>query len=781
MDQLTLHQPDEESPVGQWYVRVAVERGIDDLREDEQGLVYRATEPGIEVGERVLVPLRGARKPVGGLVMASGGAELLGEVDARAVKTIAQRVGAKLPEALVALARWMSAYYVCPLGMVGATMTPAAVKRGVGARTREMLRLAPDAHARVASGLHLTPAMRKAWEGIAAAGASITPEEPRMLASRLGLSSVGALRRLETAGVLERCEVEVVRSRSALEHFEEPAKVEGVPTLTDEQAAAVEGIASTVGTFGVHLVRGVTGSGKTEVYLRVIAGVLARGASALVLVPEIALTPQTCGRFEARFSREGVAVLHSGLSGAERHRQWARIARGEARVVVGARSAVFAPLAQLGAIVVDEEHDHSYKQDQLPRYNARDVAIKRGQIEGATVVLGSATPSLESWANATGHAARYRLWELKQRIGVARLPRVRIVDLTALPRVGHGSMGQVMLTISPVLREALGRTLRNGHQAILLLNRRGYASYVSCPSMSCGWRLTCESCDASMVLHRGSGLPRGQLVRCHHCLAEQNVPPLCPLCQKKTISLGTGTQRVEEELAREFGLVPGEDLLRVDADTMGSARAYFEALGRFARGEARVLAGTQMIAKGLDFPGVALVGVINADTALHLPDFRSSERTFQLVSQVAGRAGRGEVPGEVIVQTMTPEHPAIVHASRHDYVAFAREELAMRRASRLPPAMRMARIVVRDRDHDRAMAAARALADRLRERAAPTMRVLGPLVCPIARIADHARVGIEVFAPTPQELQGLLKTLRIEHRLVSDARTAIDVDPLMLM
>mgnify|MGYP001189967271 CR=1 FL=1 len=778
MTQLSFNEPADQA-ASRWYARVAVERGIDDLREDDQGLVYATGEVRLEVGERVLVPLRGAKKPVGGLVIASGGAEVLGAVPAGRVKAIAGRTGAKLTPAMVELAQWMSAYYVCPLGMVGATMMPAAVKHGVGARQREMVRVASGA-AELAAGIRLTPTMRKAWEGIERGEVEL-PEEPRILAARLGLASVGALNRLVDAGVLERVQVEVVRSRAEAPLERGEGSNSGVPTLTEEQRSAAEGISEALGGFGVHLIRGVTGSGKTEVYLRVLARALERGRSGLVLVPEIALTPQTSKRFLDRFEAAGVAVLHSGLSSAERHRQWARAARGEARVVVGARSAVFAPMRDLGVIVVDEEHDHSYKQDQLPRYNARDVAIKRGQIEGATVVLGSATPSLESWANATGGRGKFRLWELTKRIGTARMPRVTIVDLGKLPRVGHGSAGQVMLAVSPVLREALTRTLRNGHQAILLLNRRGYASYVCCPSSTCGWRLQCESCDASMVLHRGSGLPKGQLVRCHHCLAEQIVPVVCPICKRKTISLGLGTQRVEEELAREFGLIPGESLLRVDADTMSTARDYFEALGRFSRGEVRVLMGTQMIAKGLDFPNVALVGVINADTALHLPDFRSTERTFQLVSQVAGRAGRGNVPGEVVVQTLAPQHPAIVLASRHDYLGFARQELAVRKAGGLPPASRMARIVVRDKDADKAMRAAEELVEVLRARKGRGMRVLGPLVCPLSRVADFYRVAVEVIASTPKEIQGLLAGLRSEKKLVSDARTAIDVDPMVLM
>src|SRR5690606_15185405 len=332
-----------------------------------------------------------------------------------------------------------------------------------------------------------------------------------------------------------------------------------------------------LGSFSAHLIRGVTGSGKTEVYLRVIEQVLAAGDSALVLVPEIALTPQTAARFLRRFEREGVAVLHSGLSASERNRQWAAAASGEARVVIGARSAVFAPLPRLGIIIVDEEHASDYKQDQAPRYHARDVAVKRAHIEQCPVILGSATPALESWANATptkgGHKPRYRLWELTERVGGGRLPKVEIVDLAAERRLRARMGDRRLRLLGPTLERALIETLEDHGQVILLLNRRGWASYLCCPRAACGWTAQCESCDAGLVWHKAGVIPTEGVVRCHHCLAEQKPPKLCPLCGSKVTALGMGSQRLEEEIGQISGLGP-EQMLRVDSDSMRNASDY---------------------------------------------------------------------------------------------------------------------------------------------------------------------------------------------------------------
>lgn len=816
------------------YLRVAVERGMD-KGGTEAALTYRSAAP-VEVGRRVEVPLGRGNAAAAGVVVEAGGAELCDGFSPDKVKSILREIGVGLPPRLVELAKWISGYYVCPVGMVLAAMMPAAVKRRTGHVVRELIDRVDTSVEAPLVEVKMTKAMRAAWEGVAALGREALPLDVHVLAARIGAANIGALNRLVNAGLLRRVEREEVRS---LGGAPDPILIEQSAAsgtfaaerlrLSADQHAAVEGIGAALGGFGVHVLYGVTGSGKTEVYLRLIDRVLERGQTALVLVPEISLTPQTAGRFQARFGGlagaggAGVAVLHSGLSASQRHAQWAAAAGGKARVVVGARSAVFAPLERLGVIVVDEEHASDYKQDQLPRYHGRDVAIKRAQIEGCPVVLGSATPSLETWANASAEPAaakqqssnaanegergertgasrgRFVLWRLRERVGGGAMPRVEIVDLreewklrahAAIRSEARESAAPREHMLGPTLERALGETLRDGGQAILLLNRRGYSCYISCADARCGWVLSCSECDARMVEHR---LRRGadggfSFVRCHHCLAQQRVPERCPVCEGRVQLLGMGTQRVEEELQTKFGrLVAAAGgaegwLARVDGDTMKTGREFHEVLERFARSDVRVLIGTQMIAKGLDFPNVRLVGVINADTALSLPDFRAAERTFQLVSQVAGRAGRGRHAGTVIVQTLEPDAPAIVHASKHDFESFAREEMDFRAGAGLPPATRMARIVCRDEDLAKANAAAEAIAAALREEGETRgVGIMGPMPCPVSRIAGFHRVSIEVVGPRRGSVQETLMRVRARGLLKSDARTAVDVDPIALM
>ena len=771
--------PDGALRPGECFVRIAVERGVD----RGAGLTYRGS--GVAIGDRVEVPLGRGDQRASGYVLEVGGRELLEGFDPRRVKPIARRTGSALPPELIELARWMSRYYVCPIGMVLSSMLPAAVKAQTGART---VALVDRARVEGFAPESATPSVRAAYEGLRRLGPEVFPIDPKELARRVGASNVGPVNRLVDAGVLTRVEREIVRAPDLFDFAGGAADDTRAAPLTPEQQSAVEGIGATLGSFAVHLLYGVTGSGKTEVYLRLIERVLGSGRTALVLVPEIALTPQTAARFLARFRDRGVAVLHSGLSAASRHKQWAAAAAGRARVVVGARSAVFAPLPDLGLIVVDEEHDTSYKQDQLPRYHARDVAVVRARIEAIPCVLGSATPSLESWANAqAGEApAKYHLWTLRERVAGGRLPRVDIVDLARERRQRRAEGGVARIeALGPTLERAIERTIGAGGQVMLLLNRRGYASYLACPSARCGWVMGCEQCDASMVVHRLDAARRRGYLRCHHCQAEQAVPAACPVCAKKLIELGVGTQRLEDELETLFGttlgLINGETMLRLDSDTMSSARDYFEALSRFGRGEIKLLLGTQMIAKGLDYPNVRLVGIVNADTAIHMPDFRAQERTFQLVSQVAGRAGRREHPGLVIVQTLYPDAPAIRLAGLHDYVGFAAEELRMRAAQRLPPAWRMVRIVARDPDPDKAAATARTLADHLADAATGRMIIDGPAPCPLARVSNQYRWEVGLSAPTPGELQQAMARLRGAGLLKSDAATAVDVDPVSLL
>jgi primosomal protein N' (replication factor Y) len=557
---------------------------------------------------------------------------------------------------------------------------------------------------------------------------------------------------------------------------------------------------------------GVTGSGKTEVYLRCIREAVARGKRAIVLVPEIALTPQTVRRFTARF--KSVAILHSGLTATERHRYWQMISIGRAEVVVGARSAVFAPVPDLGVIVVDEEHEASYKQDQAPRYHGRDVAIKRGQLENVPVILGSATPSLETYARVQGSEARVQsaavrpeaggaapspsslnpesrtltptshLLTLPRRVRGLSMPHVELIDMKVENRFRRG-----VHLLSQRLEHLLRTTLETGHQAILLLNRRGYSNFVYCSS--CTNVIQCRYCDATMTYHRtagakaqggshAEGLHTGQL-HCHYCLAVNPLPEKCPECAKKLSLFGLGTQRVEEEIKAKF---PELRYARVDSDSMRNSKDYEALLGRFAKGEVQVMLGTQMIAKGLDYPNVTLVGVISGDTALALPDFRAAERTFQLITQVAGRAGRGDAAGRVVLQTFLPDDPTIQAAIRQDYVGFAKTELVSRREVGLPPFARMVRVILRDEDQDRLHKKSEELAAQLAEATSKERGLIqtkGPMPCAISRIAGNYRNQIVMVAATPAPLQRVLAAVRDKGHLAKGEKVAVDVDPVSLL
>ena len=470
--------------------------------------------------------------------------------------------------------------------------------------------------------------------------------------------------------------------------------------LNADQRSALAAILAplTAGRHETILVHGVTGSGKTEVYIQAIQEVLRYGRQAIVLVPEISLTPQTEGRFRSRFGN--VALLHSHLSDVERRRHWERIAGGEVSVIVGARSAIFAPTPQLGLIVLDEEHESSFKQEIAPRYNARDVAIERARAERIPLVLGSATPSLESWQRAaSGH---FRLVSMPRRVYDRPLPAVGTIDLRSEvhDRRHRGA-------ISRQLALAMDATLKADGQIILLLNRRGFSTHIQCAA--CGHTVECPHCAIALTHHL-----RDNVALCHYCDYHTPAPAACPKCNFEGIRYaGFGTQRLEAEVKARF---PGHACLRMDTDTMQKPGSHERALRSFREGDVRILLGTQMIAKGLDFPNVMLVGVINADTALHLPDFRAAERTFQLMTQVAGRTGRGERGGRVLVQTFSPEHPAIAAAVRHDYEAFARGELPIRESFDYPPFGSMIRIVVRGPGEIPASEFANTLAERLRGR-----------------------------------------------------------------
>jgi primosomal protein N' (replication factor Y) len=520
---------------------------------------------------------------------------------------------------------------------------------------------------------------------------------------------------------------------------------------------------------GVALLFGVTGSGKTLVYLEYLRQVVARGRGAIVLVPEIALTPQTVSRLRGVFG-DDVAVLHSGLSDGERHDAWQALREGRRHVAIGARSAVFAPVPALGAIVVDEEHDASYKQGEAPRYHARDVAIRRARLAGATAVLGSATPALESWAAA--RAGAYRLIELPERVGAGRLPPVDVVDLRAAPRQARSGA----VPWSEALDAAVQGALERGEQAMILLNRRGFSVFVQCPA--CGEVWTCPHCSVTLTFHRAPAS-----LRCHHCDHREPNPAVCPRCGAPTQSYrGAGTQQVEEFLANRY---PAARVARMDLDTTGDKWSHHRILERVGAGAVDMLVGTQMIAKGLDFPRVTVVGVVDADVALNLPDFRAAERTFDLLTQVAGRAGRGPLGGRVIVQTRAPGHHAIVHAARHDVRGFLEAELAERRDPAYPPHVVLANVVLSGAAEsavaDGAARVAAWLGALAAARPALTFTVLGPAPCPIERVRERWRWHLVVKAPAPGALTRLVRYLAARAPVPTGVRLIVDRDPVSLL
>ncbi|HHW43753.1 MAG TPA: primosomal protein N', partial [Desulfotomaculum sp.] len=512
----------------------------------------------------------------------------------------------------------------------------------------------------------------------------------------------------------------------------------------------------------LFLLHGVTGSGKTEVYLQCIAGALQQGLQAMMLLPEIALTPQMIDIFRGRFGRR-VAVLHSRLSQGERYDEYQRLRAGEARVALGARSAVFAPLEKPGLIILDEEHEPSYKQEETPRYHARGVALRLAGLAGAVVVLGSATPSLESYARATAAGASYRLVELPERIGGRPLPRVKTIDMRQEIRAGNKSL------FSRQLREAMTERLSRGEQIILFLNRRGFSTLVVC--RECGLVLKCPHCDISLTFHSSGRM------RCHYCHYSVLAPSLCPGCGGRYLAyLGAGTQKIEQEIRELF---PDAGVMRLDGDTTARRGAHREIIEGFRRGGAGILIGTQMVAKGLDLPGVTLVGVIAADLSLFMPDFRASERTFQLLTQVAGRSGRGDREGEVLVQTYSPHHYAVTCAVNHDYQGFYRQEMTLRRSLGYPPFTHLCRILVSGRKEEEVQEAAAAIAGLIQG-----VDMLGPAPAPLTRIKDRYRWHLVLKSHAPAALRAAVKPALDfinRHSRWRKLVVSVDMDPQSMM
>lgn len=729
-------------------------------------LTYRVPDgmPPPPPGARVRVPL--ATRVVTGCVLPAAALdEPGGDAETRELVECLDS-GPFLPEAVLALTAWVAEYYGCGAGdAVAAAMPPFAWTRrpatarraGSGFRTVRTVRLtaAGDRMARTGPPAVLGPRQRGALGLLAAAPAGLATAD--LAEYGIGPDTV---RRLVGRGLVAVERRQVERDPFAASDLKDAAAA-GPFELTAEQQEALRSLTAWAAEerFRVALLHGVTGSGKTAVYLQLAGHVRRKGRRVLVLVPEIALTPAVVRAFHA--ACEGrVAIQHSGLSSGERHDQWHRIRRGDVDVVVGTRSAVFAPLDNLGLIIVDEEHDASYKQEESPRYNGRDVAVLRGQQAGALVVLGTATPSMETYRNASN--GRYELVALRRRVFDRPLPAVHIVDMRD-EVAEHGPD----VVLSGPLRAGLAARLERGEQALVLLNRRGFAAAVLC--RQCGQTVACPNCSVALTLHQ-----RIDRVRCHYCGYAARRPSVCPHCAGPFLErVGVGTERIESEVAALF---PAAAVARLDRDTARRRGAAQAVLQRFGRREIDILVGTQMVAKGHDFPAVTLVGVISADVGLGLADFRAAERTFQLLTQVAGRAGRGDLPGEAIVQTFHPGHYSIEHACRQEYEPFFEAELRFRRSMHYPPLIAMVNVVVRAATFARAMDDAGGLAADMRG-ARGGYEVLGPAPAPLTRLKGEHRAQIFLKGTRRRALRSAVQAA-LDRRPALRRRVTVDVDPL---
>lgn len=713
------------------------------------GITLRAMLPGALWGaSRLMAELVDASAVPGGL--SRDVAEALGRAGGRAAAAqLARRVGRPVWDALQRLSR---------AGAARLETEPPKLGPDAGTeRVVTLTRLLPTLLERDAA-FGRARRQREAYEAIDALGGSATLQHLRR---QMGFSPA-VVRGLEERG-LARVE--------AREHLRDPfAEIAGVPpaTPTTAQREAIARVRA-LPAGGAAILHGVTGSGKTLVYLEAARPDIDAGRGAIVLVPEIALTPQTIARVRGVFG-DTVAVLHSGLSDAERADAWRALARGDKRVAVGARSAVFAPVRDLAIIIVDEEHDASYKNGEAPRYHARDVALRRAALEGGRVVVGSATPSLDVW----GARDKLPVVRLPERVSMQPLPPVTLLDLRREPRVAAAGA----VPWSEALDQAVADTLAAGDQVLLLLNRRGFAHFVQC--QACGFVWECPSCSVSLTVHRAP--PR---LRCHYCGHDEAIPERCGQCGGAAQrTRGVGTQALERWLAERY---VAARLARMDADTTSRKWSHGRLLDAVGRGDVDVLLGTQMIAKGLDFPNVTLVGVLDADTGLHLPDFRSAERTFQLVAQVAGRAGRGPKGGRVLVQTRTPEHPALMQAARHDYEGFAEAELVARQWPPYPPHVALANVVVSGVLELRVAEAAVEVADWLRgliaARAANVLELVGPAPAPLRRIKQRWRWHLVLRAMDRRQLGRLVRyaARRAPHAGRGPIRLVFDRDPVSLL
>jgi primosomal protein N' (replication factor Y) (superfamily II helicase) len=749
-----------KTAVGKKFARVALEGGL------KKRLVYAIPDhlqKELDKGHKVAVPLGKSNRKAWGYIIEFVDSP---NYDLSKIKEIISGPPNKLqiPDELMRLAHWVSDYYCTPIGTVLMTMLPAAVRRPQAthkfvncvrrnATLAEVRKACVELRTRAPKQAEVLEAMLKKH------GDVVVSELCKETSTNA--ATVGAL---EKKGLLK-----IEKKQQHRDFLKEDVFIKVDPKkLNTEQQQVFDRLCEVVDNskFHVDLLHGITGSGKTEIYLQLIAHARKKGKSAIVLVPEIALTPQTIEHFRSRFD-EKIAVLHSRLSAGERHDEWHRILSGEAAIVIGPRSAVFAPVKEeLGVIVVDEEHDGSYKQQEMmPLYNARDVAVVRAKFQNALVVLGSATPSMESYHNSLGN--KYTLSVLPGRVFARPLPEVKIIDMRR-----EQSENNKYVIISQPLLDAVETRIKTGEQAILFLNRRGYATFAICTS--CGEVIKCDHCSISMKYHRAEGL-----LKCHLCGDTKLLNPVCGKCGQPDVKYrGIGTQQIENLLNR---ILPDARVLRMDFDTTQKKHSHGNMLNEFRRGKANILLGTQMIAKGLDFPNVTLVGILNADVSLNLQDFRAAEHTFQIVTQVAGRAGRGEVPGEVFIQTYNPEHPAIIAASQQDYVKFFNQEYVFRSELAYPPLTHLVKILMQGEKEEDVRKSADLAAGQLRHNLPSTVELLGPVEAPVSRIKGRHRY--QIFLKS-QNIRGLIKHVKDamkELKCKASIRITIDVDPISLL
>jgi len=738
------------------YVRVIIDRAI---HRELDYTVPDSLTGRIGIGSRVRVPFRD-KSALATVVAVPEHSE------AKGIRSIEAIVGEApvLSEQLLELARWIGTYYCCPVETVMRSMLPQVIRRAeIGWKKQFFVQPGRKVDREEVEKLRRR-APRQA-ELLDAISKLETPIRAADLLRQTALDNQ-TLRALVKRGLAEQA---VVRDPHADEQFIATSNL----VLNEEQSRALKQITQALDSpenAQPILLHGVTGSGKTEIYLQAIRATLDRGRTAIVLVPEISLTPQTVERFKGRFANmpDAVAVLHSHLSEGERHDEWHKIHSGRARIVIGARSAVFAPLKDLGLIVVDEEHETTYKQEEAPRYHARDVAVVRAKMEKCVAVLGSATPSLESYHNAA--IGKYRLLTLTQRVDQKQMPLMRIVDLRQERRKEKKAA-----ILSEKLSQAIADRLEKREQTILFLNRRGFSTSLLCSN--CGEARNCPNCSVALTFHRHPAVP-GRL-SCHLCGHTAAVPKKCPACgQDALIYYGFGTEKVESTVAQIF---PKAVVRRMDADSMTRKEAYRETLRNFRTGKIDILVGTQMIAKGLHFPNVTLVGIINADLALHLPDFRAGERTFQLLTQVAGRAGRGETSGEVFVQTYTPFSPSIQFARHHDFAGYFQQELEFRDRCDFPPFKHAILITVRSAHEGRAKLSAETLKRRLKE-ALPEEFILGDAAAaPLEKLQGQFRFHILIRGAAIMRLSRLVRETLDKLPFPEDVTVTVDVDPHQLL